>query len=135
LYLAREAATAGRECSGQTDACDVWVQEFAIDLPDQRAIHLELDMERTAPYLHYLLLDSEYLPDVTAEFANVRNPYRATHLLTYLCERLEITAVEYPSVRGVSGSGANSVNLVVMGDPVSIAQRMQVGLPVQFEDR
>ncbi len=133
LYLAGDARTAALECSGRNDSSEVWVQEFAIDLPNHRAVRLELNLETSCPHLHYLLLDSEYLPDATAEFPNVRNPYRATHFLAHLCERFEIAAVEYPSVRGDSRGRADAVNLVVLGDAVSEAEQMTVGLPWLFE--
>jgi hypothetical protein len=126
LYLARDAATAGIECSRRPEASNVWVQEFSIQLPHYRWLRLELDMEERYPHLHYLLLDSEYLPDASAKFANVRNPYRATHFVVHVAEQLGIAAVEYPSIRRKNG-----VNLVVLGRAVPIAERMTTRRPRQ----
>jgi len=131
LYLASDARTAAAECSGQSASTAVWVQEFALDFPDLRAIRLDLDLEQLHPHLHYLLLDSEYLPDLAADFDNVRNPYRATHFLMYLCGQLGIAGVEYPSIRTGSGEAGHPKNLVLLTHAVPFAELMAIGEPTR----
>jgi hypothetical protein len=93
---------------------------------------LELDLETNHPYLHYLLLDSEYVPEATAEFANTQNPYRATHFLAYLGKLNGVSGIEYPSVRGGIQSDPNAVNLVLLDEAVGEAEAMTDGLPFLF---
>ena len=90
---------------------------------------LKVDIETNHPYLRYLLLDSEYAPEVTAEFANARNPYRATHFLARLGRLNGVSGIEYPSVRGGIQSDSNAVNLVLMDEAVGEAGAMTDGLP------
>lgn len=132
LYLANDPSTAAAECSGCDGSREVWVQEFVISLTGCRAIRLDLDLEEQHAHLHYLLLDSEYLPGIATDFPNVRNPYRPTHFLTFLCERSGISAVEYPSIRRGIGGTQGTTNLVVLGEAVGLVEQMTVGQPLRL---
>ena len=85
-------------------------------------------METRFPYLHHLLLNSEYLPGES----HLPDPYRATHLLAYLCACLGIDAIEYPSVRVNLKSHPGEFNLVLFRNAVESAGRMMVGEPFEY---
>jgi len=93
LYLSRTPQTVSAECPPSVDRRRLFIQRFCLTLPKERLLPLGLDLEATVPHLHYLLLDSEYAPERTANFANVRNPYRATHFLAYLASLNGVTGI------------------------------------------
>jgi len=99
LYLAGTAALAALECDRTPDKPRIFIQRFDLNLPHRRIVHVRFDLEARFPHLHYLMLDSEYLPTKGHKFANVRNPYRATHFRAYLCVVAGVSALEYPSIR------------------------------------
>src|SRR5207237_755447 len=76
LYLSRTAETAAKECRLGADKPLLYVQKFKLKLPDHKIIVFELDLETKYPFLHYLLLDSEYVPENANELPHVQNPYR-----------------------------------------------------------
>jgi len=129
LYLAKDSQTAIKECSPSPEEPSIWVQKFNLQLPNDWVINLDLDMEEKAPYLHYLLLDSEYIPNNLAEFPNIQNLYRATHLLKYICKLLDVSAIEYPSIKGDIQNNPSAINLVVIGDVVLKAEAMTTDKP------
>lgn len=133
LYLSTDSRVAALECSATPDKPRVYVQRFDLNLPHRRIVRLELDMEARFPHLHYLMLDSEYLPTRGHEFANVRNPYRATHFLAYLCSIADVSAIEYPSVRGGAQGDRSGVNVAVFGEAVEEAHAQMLGLPEEWE--
>jgi hypothetical protein len=93
---------------------------------------LPLDLEARFPHLHYVLLDSEYVPDETARFDNVRNPYRATHFLAYLASLSGVCGIEYPSIRAGIQGDPSRVNFVLLGEAVSEAEAMAESVPFLF---
>lgn len=119
LYLSRDPDTAAVE--GGQSGCTAFVQKFELDLPTARCVLLDNRLEARHPYLHHLLLNSEFLPGES----HLRFPYRTTHLIAYLCAWSEIDAVEYPSVRA-NGKG---VNLVLFRAAMEAARGMMVGEP------
>ena len=133
LYLSSNAGLAALECDATVDKPRVFVQRFDLNLPDRRIVRLRPDLEARFPHLHYLMFDSEYLPTHGHEFANVRNPYRATHFLAYLCAAADVSAIEYPSVRRGSHGFGSDVNLAIFGDAIDEAQAQMSGAPVQWK--
>jgi RES domain-containing protein len=129
LYLSRNVQTVVAECPTTVEKPKLFIQKFLLNFPTRGMLPLELDLETNHPYLHYLLLDSEYVPEATAEFANVRNPYRATHFLAHLGRLNGVSGIEYPSIRGGIQSASNAVNLVLMDEAVGEAEAMTDGLP------
>lgn len=129
LYLAKNPLTTIKEISQNPAEPNIWVQKFNLQLPKDWIVKLDLDMEGKAPYLHYLLLDSEYIPNKLAEFPNIQNPYRATHFITYICRMFNISAIEFPSIRGDIQNNPSAINLVVIGDAVLKAEAMTIDKP------
>lgn len=129
LYLSRNVQTVAAECPTTVGKPKLFIQKFLLNFPTRGMVPLELDLETNHPYLHYLLLDSEYIPEATADFANVGNPYRATHFLAHLAKVNGVSGIEYPSVRGGIQNDSNAVNLVLMNEAVSEAEAMINGLP------
>ena len=129
LYLCRDIETVAAECQEVAERPKLLIQKFVLIFPEDKVVTLKLDLEKTSPFLHYVLLDSEYVPEETAEFPNVNNPYRATHFLTHLAKLTGVSALEYPSVRGNIQSNPNAINLVLMGDAVAEAEAMTEGKP------
>lgn len=80
------------------------------------------------------MLDSEYLPAHGHEFPNVRNPYRATHFLAFLCDLAEVSAIEYPSVRSGAQGDRSGVNVAVFGEAVEEAHTQMTGPPQEWSD-
>jgi hypothetical protein len=133
LYLASTAALAALECDRTPDKPRISVQRFDLDLPDRRIVRVRLDPEARFPHLHYLMLDSEYLPTKGHEFANVQNPYRATHFLAYLCVAAGVSGLEYPSVRRSPLRAGSDVNLAIFGDAIGEAHAQMSGAPVEWK--
>jgi hypothetical protein len=133
LYLASTAALAALECDRTPDKPRIFVQRFDLNLPYRRIVRVRLDLEARFPHLHYLMLDSEYLPTKGHEFANVRNPYRATHFLAYLCAAAGVSAIEYPSVRSGPLRPGSDVNLAIFGDAIDDAHAQMTGAPVEWK--
>jgi hypothetical protein len=129
LYLSRTPKTAALEAGTNEAKPKIFIQKFELTLPDATVINLTNDLESKFPHLHYLLLDSEYLPD---ESPFVPNPYRATQFLAFLCHLRGISAVEYPSVRGNYKDNPIAVNMVMFGKSVEAATRMMSGRPYEF---
>jgi hypothetical protein len=129
LYLSRTAKTIVAECPPTVDKPTLFIQKFTLQLPNLRIISLETDLESKHPFLHYVLLDSEYVPESAHEFPNVRNPYRATHFLAHLATINNVSGVEYPSVRGDIRNNPDAINLVLLNESVVIAQSMTEGVP------
>jgi hypothetical protein len=134
LYLSRTPDTVLAECPWCPEKPRLFIQRFRLNLPKERMIALELDLETSFPYLHYLLLDSEYVPESTAEFGNVRNPYRATHFLAYLASLDRVSGIEYPSVRTAIQGDASAINFVLLGKIVTEVEAMIVGGPFLFSE-
>jgi hypothetical protein len=133
LYLASTAALAALECNATLEKPRIFVQRFDLNLPRRRIVRLRLDLETRFPHLHYLMLDSEYLPTQGHEFANVRNPYRATHFLAYLCAAANVSAIEYPSVRSGLLRAGSDVNLAIVGGAIDEAHAQMTGAPVEWK--
>ena len=130
LYLSRTVETAGRECPEDPTRPRVVIQEFRLSLPAARAIHLGVDLESLAPYLHHTLLESEYLPE---ESPFVPVPYRATQFLAFLCRLLRVEGIEYPSVKARYRDNPQAVNFVILGAAVAAARSMTAGEPFDYE--
>jgi RES domain len=126
IYFSTTAETAFREVRERNTTDPVYVQEFHLDLPDINSVTLGHDLERRAPNLNYLLLNSEY-PQVGSR---LENPYRATHFLSYACAVLGIDAIEYPSVKANLKSDPNEFNIVLFRRAVCSAEGMTVGVPL-----
>jgi hypothetical protein len=109
----------------------VFLQKYDLDLHSVRFIRLDTTLEQTAPRLNFLLLESEYLPQESSLYPE---PYRATQFLAYLCRRLDILAVEYPSVRGGFKDNPDAVNLVLLDSAVCLAATMSAGEPFEYDD-
>jgi hypothetical protein len=129
LYLSRTPETAAVESGTNPSKPRIFIQKFEISIPNAKVLYLSEDLEDRYPHLHYLLLDSEYLPD---ENPFVPNPYRATQFVAFLCQLREVLAVEYPSVRGRFRDNPNAVNMVLFGNAVDQAFTMAVGDPFEF---
>jgi hypothetical protein len=132
LYLSRTAKIAATECRPDIDKPLIYVQQFKIYLPTLKVILLELNLEASTPFLHYLLLDSEYVPEKANELPNVRNPYRATHFLGYLASINSVAGIEYPSIRGDIQNNPDAVNLVILSSAVATAEVLTEGEPFLF---
>jgi hypothetical protein len=126
LYLCRDQRIVVAECIYTSEKPCLYVQAFDIQLPLARILKLDADLEKDFPNLHYFLLESEY----SAEGTNfVKLPYRATHFLAEVCHRLDIDAVEYPSIRGGYKDNRDAVNLVIFERHISSICNMAVGRP------
>jgi hypothetical protein len=124
-----------KECLSSDDKPRLFVQKFCLNFLKARMLALRLDLEAKFPHLHYLLLDSEYVPERTAEFANVQNPYRATHFLAYLASLNGVSGIEYPSIRAGTPSDSSRVNFVLLGKAVAQAEAMIEGGPFLLSER
>ncbi len=133
-YLSRTQETAALECRATQETPRIVLQEFALNLPDAKIILLDMDLEENHPYLHYLLLDSEYPLTETSELPNLRNPYRATHFLAFVCSRIGISGIEYPSIRGNFKENAEAVNLALFEEAIDRACSVTVGEPVEWKN-
>lgn len=134
LYLSRTRQTVSAECPARDDKRRLFIQKFCLNLPKGRMLALALDLEAKFPHLHYLLLDSENVPERTAEFANVRNPYRATHFLAYLASLNGVSGLEYPSIRAGIQGDSRTVNFVLLGNAVAEVEAMIEGSPFLFSE-
>ncbi|HEX3244850.1 MAG TPA: RES domain-containing protein [Chloroflexota bacterium] len=123
LYLARTPETAVSECSANEDRT-IFVQQFGLQLENARVLQFTADLERDFPHLHYLLLESEFLP---AEAGFVPDPYRATHYVAFICRLLGIAGVEYASLKGGFKEDPDAVNLVLFGPAARAATGMTLG--------
>jgi RES domain-containing protein len=130
LYLARSPTVALAEL--ERSACKplLFIQEFQLSLSSGKVLRLCDDLEVRFPHLHYLLLDSEYIPE---ENPYVPDPYRATHFIAAVCRSLGISGVEYPSIRGGYTHDRNAINLVLFDKAAEDACRMMVGEPALYE--
>ena len=126
LYLSTTPRTAFRE--SDKAGCAVFVQRFDLDLPNTRSVILDHELETRFPYIHYLLLNSEYLPG-----ESLPNPYRATHFLAFLSACFDIDAIEYPCVRINHKEYPDELNLVLFRKAMESAQGMMVGEPFEFK--
>ena len=131
LYLCRNSRTLITECPYTPEKPCLYVQPFNIQLQTASILKLDADLEERFPHLHYLLLESEYAAEGTV-FAKF--PYRATHFLAYMCRRLGVAVVEYPSVRGGYKDNRDAVNLVVFEPYCDSIASMSVGRPFKCED-
>lgn len=130
LYLSRTQETAVFESERPPERPRLFVQRFDLTLPQVRVLRLRIDLEDIAPYLHYLLLDSEYIPN---ESLHVPAPYKATHFIAFLCRALGISGVEFPSVRGNFKNNPEAINLVLFDKCAQDACEMTVGAPIEIE--
>lgn len=130
LYLCRDQRTVVAECIYTSEKPCLYVQAFDIQLPLARILKLNADLEKNFPYLHYLLLESEY-PEEGTTF--VKSPYRATHFLAEISRRLDIDAVEYPSISGGYKDNRDAVNLVIFDRHINSVCDMAVGRPFKYE--
>jgi len=129
LYLSRNIETAAIESGPNKSKPKIFIQRFDLGIPEIKVLRLAEDLEEKYPHLHYLLLDSEYLPEETW-FAPVS--YRATQFVAYLCRLKGVLAVEYPSVRGEYKSNPEAVNLVLFGKAADMAKDMTSGDPIEY---
>jgi len=130
LYLCRNVSTVAAECPRTEEEPCLFIQAFNIQLDAVRVLQLDADLEEQFPYLQYTLLESEY----AAEGTNfVRFPYRATHLIAEICRRLDIGAVEYPSVRGGYKDNREAVNLIVFEQYCDSVCDMMAGEPFKYQ--
>jgi len=127
LYLSRTARTASREAARA--GCTPFVQPFELDLPNTRSVLLDQELETQFPYIHLLLLNSEFLPGES----HLPDTYRATHFLAYLCACFEIDAVEYPSVKVNLKVCPGELNVVLFRNAVESAGRMMIGAPFEHK--
>ena len=134
LYLSRTPETVMAECPPSDDKPRLFIQKFCIDFPKEYMLAFALDLEARFPHLHYLLLDNEYAPEQTAEFANVRNPYRATHFLACLASLNGVSGIKYPSIRAGIQSDSTGINLVLLGKAVAEVEAMIEGSPFVFSE-
>jgi len=130
LYLSRTPETAALESGTDPSKPRIFIQKFELSIPNAKVLYLSEDLEDRYPHLHYLLLDSEYLPN---ESPFVPNPYRATQFIAFLCQLRRVLAVEYPSVRGYFVDNPDAVNIVLFGRAVNQASTMAVGDPFEFQ--
>lgn len=124
LYLARTCETAMKEIQ-PNEQDQVYIQLFEIDAPKLSYIKLETDLEQRAPHLHHLLLLSEDLPEETS----TEEAYWPTHFLRHICDKLEMSAIEFPSVRAEYSENPDAVNLVVFDDAKAEVEQMTQGDP------
>lgn len=128
LYLSRTPKTAALENplhdSGKPK---LYIQEFHLLVPRFRFLRLTEELERTAPSLQYILLESEYLPEESS-----LKPYRSTQFLALLSKLRGIWAIEYPSVRAGYIDNPDAVNLVVLGPAVDEIKLMTRGDPFEY---
>lgn len=127
LYLSTTARTAFRE--SDKAGCAQFIQRFEVDLPNTRSVILDHELETRFPYIHYLLLNSEYLPGES----HLPNPYRATHFLAFLSACFEIDAIEYPCVKVNHKEYPDEFNLVLFRKAMESAGRMMVGEPFEYK--
>jgi hypothetical protein len=130
LYLCRDQGTVVAECIYTPEKPCLYVQAFDIQLPLARVLKLDADLEKDFPSLHYFLLESEYSEEGTTF---VKFPYRATHFLAEVCRRLDIDAVEYPSIRGGYKDNRDAVNLVIFERHINSVCDTTVGRPFKYE--
>ena len=130
LYLCRNVSTVVAECAHTDEKPCLFIQAFNIQLDAVRILRLDADLEKQFPYLQYTLLESEYAAEGT-DF--VRFPYRATHFIAEMCRRLDIGAVEYPSVRGGYKDNHEAVNLVVFEQYCDSVCDMMTGKPFKYQ--
>jgi len=126
LYLSSNTETVYRE--SERPAHITFIQVFELALPNVRSILLNHELEGKSPHLNFLLLNSEFTPGESP----LGNPYRATHLIAYLCACLEIDAIEYPSVRADFKENPGDFNLVLFRKAVESAGNMMVGDPFEY---
>lgn len=129
LYLCRNVSTVAAECPCTDEKPCLFIQAFSIQLDTVRILRLDADLEEQSPYLQYTLLESEYAAEGTN---SVRFPYRATHFIAEICRRLDIGAVEYPSVRGGYKDNHEAVNLVVFKQYCDSICDMMTGKPFKY---
>jgi hypothetical protein len=127
LYLSTTARTASREIARA--GCTPFMQRFELDLPNTLSVLLDHELETRFPFIHYLLLNSEFLPGES----HLPNAYRATHFLAYLCACFEIDAVEYPSVKVNLKGCPGGFNLVLFRNALESAGRMMIGEPFEHK--
>jgi hypothetical protein len=130
LYLSRTPETSALESGTDPSKPRIFIQKFELSIPNAKVLYLSKDLEDRYPNLHYLLVNSEYLP---AENPFFPNPYRATQFVAFLCQLRGILAVEYPSVRGCFRKNPDAVNIVLFGRVVDQASTMAVGDPFEFQ--
>ena len=128
LYLCRTPKAAALENplhdSGKPK---LYIQEFHLLVPGLKFLRLTEDLERTAPSLQYVLLESEHLPEESS-----LKPYRSTQFLAFLSRLRGIWAIEYPSVRAGYIDDPDAVNLVVLGPAVDEIKLMTRGDPFEY---
>ena len=128
LYLSRTPKTAALENplhdSGKPK---LYIQQFHLLVPGFRFLRLTEDLERTAPSLQYILLESEQLPEESSI-----KPYRSTQFLAFLAKIRGIQAIEYPSVRAGYIDDPDAVNLVVLGPTVDEIKLLTSGDPFEY---
>ena len=96
-------------------------------VPGFKFLRLTEDLERTAPSLQYVLLESEHLREESSF-----DPYRPTQFLAFLSRLRGIGAIEYPSVRAGYIDDPDAVNLVVLGPVVDQIKLMTRGDPFEY---
>jgi hypothetical protein len=129
LYLSRSAKVAALESRDNPKKPLIFIQRFRLSFPKLKYIRLSQDLEKNAPVLQYLLVESEYLPGESS-FAH---PYKATQFLAFLCRLQGVYAIEFPSVRAGYKQDSNAVNLVILPPFVDQACTMIEGDPFEYD--
>jgi len=128
LYLSQTPKAAALEKPLQDPTKQkLYIQEFHLLIPGFRFLRLTEDLERTAPSLQYILLESEHLPGESSI-----KPYRSTQFLAFLAKIRGIRAIEYPSVRAGYIDDPDAMNLVVLGPTVDEIKLMTRGDPFEY---
>lgn len=130
LYLSKDRATCAAEVP-IAEGDNLYVQRFALDLPDAIGLSLPIDLAALAPFLNCLMLHSEVPPMEDSPVAHFQNPYAASHFVSSLCHHRGIAAVEFPSVR--AGAASSGTNLVVFPPFAVLAGRQTDGAPVLWQ--
>ncbi len=127
LYLSEEESTAFAECDSREQT--VFTQRFELCLRDVASVYLSFEIEQEFPFLNTLLLNCEVRVDPlrVVDALRVKDPYRATHFLSYLCRMFRIDALRFPSVQD-----QRKFNLVLFRRAVCQAETMMIGQPQEY---
>ncbi|MCH7519379.1 MAG: RES family NAD+ phosphorylase [Candidatus Dadabacteria bacterium] len=129
LYLSRTPETAAMEIGTNLTKPRIFIQRFDLSITGEKVISLSQDLEDKCPHLHYLLLNSEYLPE---EGSFVPHPYRATQFLAFLCHWRGVHAIEYPSIRAGYGDNPDAINLVLFDRALDLALKQTNDPPFEL---
>ena len=130
LYLCKSKETIQKEVPPNNKKPLLFIQQFNIKISNVNVLKLDKDLENTCPNLQRFLLESERLVDGTSL---VKYPYTATHFIAEICHKLNIAAVEYPSVQGGYITNKEAVNLVVFEPYWREVFQMANGKPFKYD--